>query len=770
MATRYDQAVARYPLVPQPHLGSSMRAIRFAVLFIAMFSGAAEMPLDQATAADPSKKRPVDAAAVAVSPAPGSVVPTFFQFSVDGKSIRFLAAEPGSSRKLLWKADTLGGRPTVVARPPGEGETDANVSPDEALRRERMRLKDTGITQIVYGAKADLAVTTLSGDLFLIDGDKPLERLTAFRAPEIDPKVSADGNIVVSVRESKVYAFDRANGKQIALSKGSKDGLTHGLAEFVAQEEMGRFTGLWLAPDGSKVVYQETDERAIPLYSIAHEGTAAWSVETHRYPFAGKANAKVRLGVVSTSGGETTWLDIPELASDAYLARVNWLDSKTLYVQVLSRDQKSLKLIRIDAESGKANPVHEETAPDWVNLHDDLRLLAGSKEMVWSTERTGYKHLEVRDLDGKLLRTLTSGDWQVDAVLGVDDARREVWFSSGGELARESHVYRVSLDDGTPLKVTTEPGFHKGVVSNDGNLFVDSWSSPTTPPISVLRDRSGKVISTLADASDDPRVKELRLEPPVFVSFKNRDGLIQHGTYYAPRSKALGEKAPLIVMVYGGPHVQRVAENWDVTSDLTAQFLAEQGFAVWKTDNRGSSRRGHVFESPIHLKMGNVEVRDQVDGVRFVGEHFPEVNTTRVGITGGSYGGYMTLRCLTEAPEVFKAGVSVAPVTDWDGYDTCYTERYMGTPLSNPEGYREGSVLASASKLKGDLLIIHGMIDENVHFRHAARLVSALIKAGKPFEFLPLPLSRHGSRREEDRKYLTERMNAFFQRTLAARP
>ena len=753
----------------QTFSGIVMRASRLALLVSALMSGVADMSLDSiATAAEPLKKRPVTAADVANSPAPGSVVPTFFHFGADGKSIHYLAAEPGTSRKVLWRAGTQGGAPVIIARPPGEGDTDANVSAAEALRRERMRLKDTGITQIVYAAKADFAVTPLSGDLFLIDGEKPLQRLTDTKAPELDPKISSDGSVVAYVRDSEVYSLRRADKTEVALSKGSKEGLTHGLAEFVAQEEMGRFSGLWLAPDGSRVVYQETDERKIPLYSITHEGTDSWSVETHRYPFAGKANAKVRLGVVPTSGGETTWLDIPDLAADGYLARVNFLDSETILVQVLSRDQKSLKLIRVDLDSGTVKAILEDASPDWVNLHDDLRVLGKSRELLWSSERSGYKHLEVRDFEGKLLRALTAGDWQVDAVLGIDEARREVWFTSGGEQVRESHVYRVSLDGGMPLRVTQEPGFHKGVVSDDGNLFVDTWSTPTQSPITVLRDREGTNIGTLADASDDPRLKELRLEPPAFVTFKNRDGLIQHGSYYAPRSQALGAKAPLIVMVYGGPHVQRVVESWDVTSDLTAQFLAEQGFAVWKTDNRGSSRRGHVFESPIHLKMGHVEVRDQVDGVRLVGEHFPAVDVTRVGVTGGSYGGYMTLRCLTEAPEVFKAGVSVAPVTDWDGYDTCYTERYMGTPRSNPEGYREGSVLTSAEELRGDLLIVHGMIDENVHFRHAARLVSALIKAGKPFEFLPLPLSRHGSRREEDRRYLTERMNEFFRRTLGS--
>ena len=250
------------------------------------------------------------------------------------------------------------------------------------------------------------------------------------------------------------------------------------------------------------------------------------------------------------------------------------------------------------------------------------------------------------------------------------------------------------------------------------------------------------------------------------MPFRGRSGAELYGAYYPPRSAAFGPKAPLVVMLYGGPHVQYVSEVWNLTADLTAQLLAERGFAVWKMDNRGSSRRGLAFESAISRNMGSIEVRDQADGVAFLAGTRPEVDARRVGVTGSSYGGYMTLRCLTEAPEVFRTGVSVAPVTDWDGYDTCYTERYMGTPANNPSGYRTASVLTRVDRIKGDLLIVHGMVDENVHFRHTARLVSALIAADKPFRLLPLPEERHSSRKEEGRKYVSEQLVGFFEASL----
>jgi dipeptidyl-peptidase-4 len=711
--------------------------------------------------------KPLDAATVAKRPAPGTVVPGGIEFSPDGKTVNYLKSESTSLDRVLWRAGVgKGSTPRVIARPPGVGNTDANVSPEEALRRERMRVVDTGITSVVRASKADVAVIPLNSDLYLQRGTGPLERLTDTPAPEIDPKLNADGTKVAFVREKELFVLDLATRKETQLTQGATVGISHGLAEFMAEEEMDRHTGYWWSPDGQMIAYQETDERKIPLFSIVHDGAQKPTVETHRYPFPGEKNAEVRLGLIPANGGETLWLDFDEPEREYYLARVKWESPRALLVQRLLRDQKLLRLFRVDARNGQTTLLLEEKSESWVNLNDDLYPIADTGQFIWASERSGFKHIELHDKDGDLVRTLTEGNWAVDSIACLDTRRREVWFTSGKDNVLGSKLARVSLDGGEIALVTPEQGTHKVVVADNGDAFVDTYSTVDKPPVTTLRSRLNEVIETLDDAGRDPRLATLELAPPEFLTFQSRDGVILHGAYYAPRSTALGTRAPLIVMLYGGPHVQYVKDAWDLTADLRAQYFTQLGFAVWKMDNRGSARRGLAFESAIYRNMGAVEVRDQVDGVKFITGKKPEIDAARVGVNGRSYGGYMTLRCLTEAPEVFHAGVAEAPVTDWDGYDTCYTERYMGVPEKNTEGYNRSSVLHAVNRLKGKLLIMHGLIDENVHFRHTARLVAALVAAGKPFEVLPMPEERHSSRKPANRTHEVERLTRFFQVSL----
>lgn len=655
---------------------------------------------------------------VARFPRPGMAMPGRLRFSPDGRLLTYLWSEAGTLARTLWAFDVATGERREIARPPGggEGATDENVSREEALRRERARMRETGITHYDWADDAPVMLVPIGGDAYVWPGMS--KAVQDARTPRLTP----DGRVVVFVRDGALWAGRRC------LSRPAAAGVTHGLAEFIAQEELGRHDGFWISPDSRRVAFQEVDERHIPVYPIVHQTKVPPEVEEHRYPFAGGPNARWRLGVVSIEGGPVEWLEL----QDEYLARVHWSPDGRLWTQTLSRDQRRLTL-RVD---GRETLVEESEA--WVNLHHELRFLPGGR-FLWASERTGYKHLY---LDGR--EPLTRGEWAVDAVVGV--AGEWVYFTASREGPLERHVYRVSTAmGGEPERLTREPGFHDAVVSKEGR-WVDVWSNVRTPPRVVFE---GKVLYEAGP---------IDLPEPELASFRSRDG----ETLYAAVYKPARMPAPLVVSVYGGPHHQAVQNDWALTVDMRAQYLAQRGFAVLKVDNRGSARRGLAFERAIARKLGDVEVRDQVDGVRWAQGR--GIATGRVGVYGWSYGGYMTLMCLARAPEVFRCGVAGAPVTSWDGYDTAYTERYMSTPAENPEGYQASSVLTHVGGLRGRLMLVHGMLDENVHFRHTARLLEALHAAGNAgYELLAYPGERHMPRSEAGRRAMEERVTGFLE-------
>lgn len=718
-----------------------------------------------------------------------------------GYAVPAHAQSPAHATKSTEKAAA---KPSDKANSTEPKKPQAKLSREEELRAERMRMRGPAVLNFNASGKA---IATRDGDLFLESKDGSSVQLTKTSGAEIAPQLTDDSRLVGYVREHALYVMNTDDLKETRLSPAAAEGLGYGEAEFVAQEEMDRFDGFWISPDSQLIVYQETDERQIPVYPIVHQGDTEWNVETHRYPFAGKANAKVRLGVVRTDGGPTKWLTLLPNDGEQYLGRVNWDSPGTFLVELLSRDHKRLKMLRVDAESGSNSVVLSESASDFINLHEDFRLVdAKTGEFVWATEASGFKQLELRSREGQVIRQLTGGPGAVDKVVRFVPERREVWYLGWTDSPLESHLFRVALDGKSPpVRLTKEPGMHSATVAADGESFTDKFSSFSQETTTIEKNRDGEAIEPTptiekpadaksapkdaekpADSKSGPRDAEKSADAKPgqglventpglidrgtsgaqLIEFKSRDGVTLFGCYYPPKNLKDGQKAPLIVDVYGGPRVQTVTNSWGLVADKTAEKYNAKGIAYWRMDNRGSMRRGKAFEAAIFRNMGDLEVKDQVDGVRHIAKLFPEIDTTRVGITGGSYGGYMTLRALTEAPETFHVGVSFAPVTDWDGYDTCYTERYMETPETNPDGYRRSSVLHRADRIQGKLLLIHGMIDENVHYRHTARMVQSLMAAKKPFELLAVPEGRHGFKRPADAAFAASKTVEFFEKHL----
>lgn len=706
-------------------------------------------------------------------PLPGTVYPTGLAFSPDDTNITFLFSPELSLINQLFVYDIQTGsqQPLVVQA----GLSEENVTPEETLRRERLRQISLGVTQYAWAEKTDRLLIPFPNALYVLDSlTSPLRILLDSPDHSIQsPQLSPDGEWVAYVQEDELYVVPFQEGQPRPLTHGARGtGKTHGLAEYIAQEEMDRLEGFWWSPDSRWIAFEEVDETHIPVYPIVHQGKAlangAVPQEDHRYPFAGQPNAIARLGIVSIEGGEPIWLDLgPE--TDIYLARVQWFPDGSLVVQRENRMQTVLDVLKFNPQNGECSLLLQEENKTWINLHNFLKPLgkeAGSG-FIWASERSGYRHLYLYDDQGHLVHPLTHGDWLVDSFLGVDARSGFLYFTATLASPLESHLYRAPLSGGEPQRLTEGAGMHSIVIDHGFERFIDTTSDLDHPPTVCLRDLAdGALIETIFNQVD-ARLVELDLQPPRIVSLPNRHGDLLYGALYHPPASFGEGPFPTIISVYGGPHAQMVTRSWPMTITMRAQYLATLGFLVFVLDNRGSARRGLAFESIIKHDLGHLEVEDQVDGVGWLVEQ-GLADPRRVGIYGWSYGGYMAAMCLAHAPQVFRAAVVGAPVTHWDGYDTHYTERYMGTPQSNPQGYEISSVMAHVPDISGRLLLVHGLIDENVHFRHTARLVNALNQARKPYELLFFPDERHLPRRLADRIYMEERIRDFFLASLSS--
>lgn len=745
--------------------------------------------------------------------------PIQLKFSPDGKQITYLRPKDTDGEILdLWAYDIAKDCHIPLVRtedlvPPGEIE----LSEQEAAHRERMRIRHGGIVAYQW-AKAPPAGTSgrllfpLSGALYVYSLDAApgsrVRRLTdPADGPVYDPRFSPQGTAIAFVREGNLYVVEidaretRACASRAGVSRQlTVDGggtVQNGVAEHVAQEEMGRHRGYWWSPDGKSIAYTQIDEAPVPLVQRPAYHADRVEVIEQRYPAAGQANARVRVGVLDVERGTTTWMEIGE-ETDVYIARVDWLpDSRRVAIQVQSRDQRTLDLLFADARTGASKAVLREEDEHWVELHDDLRFLEASKRFLWASERDGFKHLYLYTLDGTLIRRLTDGAWPVDKVCEVDEEGGWVYFEGWTETPLERHLYRVSLEveiassqkallamtdvkrlgssrnsegrgrqdaggPGAVEQVTAEPGWHQVVLSPDATRFVDTHSRVMQPSQVHLYDVDGARVTTL-EANDLPERDEYAWAEPEFVVLEAQEGTPLHGRLTRPPDFDPTGTYPAIVKVYGGPHAQTVTNAWEAS--MYAQLFAQHGFVVFELDNRGMGNRGKGFAAALHLHMGGVEVQDQATGVEYL-RSLPYVDAQRIGIFGWSYGGYMTLMCMTRTPDLFRAGVAVAPVTDWALYDTHYTERYMGTPQGNAEGYQESSALTHVERLRGKLLLVHGMADDNVLFQNSVLLMDALQQARIPFDMMAYPGKKHGIQGKAARVHLFEMILAHFRRHL----
>ncbi|MBO9724669.1 MAG: DPP IV N-terminal domain-containing protein [Novosphingobium sp.] len=716
-------------------------------------------PVTQQTAS------PLDFQRVFASPSLDGPQPREVKISPDGRYLTLLRNRTEDRQRYdLWGYDRESGEWRMLVDSLKLG-SNRELSEAEKMQRERKRVGDLkGIVAYDWSDDGRSIIVPLDGDLYLAGLDGSVRRLTDSPEDELNSALSPGGKYLSFVREQRLWVGSLEQGAQKPITPEETAKTVHwGEAEFVAQEEMDRMSGYWWSPDESRLVVERYDEAPVNVVTRAAIGAEGTRTYEQRYPAAGTPNAVVSLFVMKPDGSGRVEIDLGA-DKDIYVARVNWArDGKTLYVQRLNREQTRLDVLAVDPGTGKSRVLFSENAApkSWINLTSNYRFLKDGS-LVWWSERDGFGHLY--HYANGTWRQLTSGDWVVTKLVAIDEARGRITFTGTRDDVLAPQLYAVDLDKPGALERLTETGWSNAAVANkDGRTFVVTRSSPTQPSQSYVADAAGKRLAWVEENRLDaahPYAPYLAgHRTPTFGTVKAEDGSDLHWMMITPKMEP-GKRYPVFFEHYGGPHNQQVSRGW---TGALPQAIVDKGYIYFRIDNRGSANRGVKFESQIWHAMGTVEVADQRAGAEYL-KTLPFVDPKKIATYGWSYGGYMTLKMLQADQGLYAAGISGAPVTKWELYDTNYTERYMGDPRKVPEAYQASDAIANATKMTDPLLLIHGMSDDNVVFENSTALISKLQASAVPFEMMLYPGYTHAVKGPMISKHVWDTIFAFLGR------
>lgn len=653
---------------------------------------------------------------------------------------RFTYIQRGTERGVTdLVAESPEGGTVVLA----QGRTMVNTAGGDPITIEDYWWSDDQQRVLVFANSERVWRDNTLGEYYVYD--VPSERLipVSTEGKQMFAKLSPAGDQVGYVRDNDLYVFDVASGRTTRLTDDGSDVIINGTTDWVYEEEFGLRDAWRWSPDGRKIAFWRLDQSPVGTFQLLDYMELYEDPMVMRYPKAGTDNSTVRLGIADVASGQVTWIE-PGDGEWEYIARMDWAGSPDAVVfQRLPRLQNRIDVMMADAATGESRLLFSETDPAWVDVDDDMTWLDDGRSFIWSSDRDGYNHLYLYGRDGRVQRQLTRGAWDVTAFHGVDEDDGWVYFSATERSPMERHLYRIRLDGSGMERITREPGTHGITMAPGGEHFIDVYSTIEKPPVTRLHRADGTLVRVLRENEGvERRLEQANVRTPEFFQFETGDGVTLNGWMIMPPDFDESRRYPVMMYVYGGPGSQTVTNGWGGVRYLWHQLLAERGYIVASIDNRGTGGRGRDFTKIVYRNLGDWETRDQIAGARHLAS-LPYVDADRVGIWGWSYGGYMTALALMKGGDVFRAGVSVAPVTDWRLYDTIYTERFMQTPELNPEGYRESAPTEHAEGLEGELLLVHGTGDDNVHYQNTVQLVDALIAADKQFDFMIYPNRTH---------------------------
>jgi len=575
---------------------------------------------------------------------------------------------------------------------------------------------------------------------------------------------SPDERKVAFVRDNNLFSKDLESKETRQItSDGKVNEIINGMADWVYEEEFGKTKAFAWSPNGDQLAFVRYDETEVKEFIMTiHNDDAYPEYQKFKYPKVGEENSKVSVHVFNFSTGKVVKMDLGEM-NDQYVPRIKWThDNHGLVVFKMNRHQNKLKLLLADSRTGETKTLLEEANDYYIDITDDLKFLKDKKYFVWTSEKSGFNHIYLYDMTGKLVRQITNGNYDVTRLYGVDEVNKMVYFQAAEQSPLERQIYSVDMDGKNKKNLTPASGTNSAQFSSTFDYFVNTFSPANTPPTFTVYDRSGKEIRVIEDNKKLIKVQgDYGTQEVVFSKIKNAAGDELNAWTVKPPNFDPSKKYPVFMYVYGGPGSQTVKNSYGGNNYWWFQMLAQKGYIVVSVDNRGTGARGEKFKKMTYQQLGKFETEDQIAVAKYLASQ-SYVDGDRIGIFGWSYGGYMSSLAILKGNDVFKTAIAVAPVTNWKWYDTIYTERYMRTDDENPEGYKENSPVYFADQLKGNYLLVHGNADDNVHFQNSAEMANALIKANKQFDTYFYPNRNHGIFGNNARLHLYTKMTNFL--------
>ncbi len=578
--------------------------------------------------------------------------------------------------------------------------------------------------------------------------------------------LSPDGNSAAFIFKGNLYVRNLVDGKLTQITTDGSENIFNGVSDWVYEEEFVVTQAYCWSPDSKSVAYYRFDDSKVPVYSMSEYQDSLYPIiNKFKYPKAGTPNPTVAIKIYNIPNATTTNVIPP--GSFEYVPRIKWtLASSLLSVQFMNRHQDSLEFVLADASTGKTTPVFTETSKTYIDINDALTFINKNKEFIWMSDDDGYTHLYHYTINGKFINQITKGKWDVTSFKGIDEKKQTLYFQSSETSPIDRDLYCINLKGKNKTKLSTQTGFNDASFSLNYHYYINTFSDVETPDYITLHSSDGKLLRVLEDNKElKESMAQYSLGKKKFFSFTTSQGTNLNGWMLTPPDFDTNKKYPVFMCVYGGPGINTVNNSWDALNGMWYQMLAEKGYIVASVDNRGTGARGSEFQKCTYLHLGKLETEDQIEGAKYF-QSKVYADKTRVGIWGWSYGGYMAANCITKGADYFKAAISVAPVTDWRFYDSIYTERYMRTPDENPDGYKEGSPVNYADKVKGHYMLVHGTGDDNVHFQNSIAFIKALEKADKPFSLMIYPDKNHGIHGGNTRIYLFTQLTDFISNNL----